>query len=52
MTVKEILPITSRKEFRKWLENNHSVKHECWIAVKRGKTPPDDTLWYLSLIHI
>lgn len=51
MTVKEILPITSRKEFRKWLENNHSVKHECWIAVKRGKTPPDDTLWYLDAVE-
>ena len=51
MTVKEILPITSRKEFRKWLENNHSVKHECWIAVKRGKTTPDDTLWYLDAVE-
>lgn len=30
---------------------NSTVEKECWIAVKRGKTPPEDALWYLDAME-
>lgn len=51
MTPENILDIRNRNEFRKWLVDNSTVKKECWIAVKRGKTPPVDTLWYLDAVE-
>lgn len=46
-----ILEISTRLEFRKWLSEHHLSEKECWIAVKRGKTPPDDALWYLDAVE-
>ena len=51
MTPKNILKISSRAEFRKWLTDNHTAEKECWIAVKRGKTPPTGMLWYLDAVE-
>ncbi|MDE6278965.1 MAG: YdeI/OmpD-associated family protein [Paramuribaculum sp.] len=51
MTPKNILDIRNRKEFREWLSKNSTIEKECWIAVKRGKTPPSDTLWYLDAVE-
>lgn len=45
------LNITTRAEFREWLSNHHSSEKECWIIVKRGKTPPTDMLWYLDAVE-
>lgn len=49
--MKNILDITTRSEFRSWLSAHHSSEKECWIAVKRGKTPPVDALWYLDAVE-
>ena len=49
--MKNILEITTRKEFRDWLSRHHQSEKECWIAVKRGKTPPDNALWYLDAVE-
>ena len=46
-----ILRITSRSEFRDWLSEHHCSEKECWVAVKRGKTPPEDVLWYLDAVE-
>lgn len=51
MTPKNILKISSRAEFRKWLTDNHTAEKECWIAVKRGKTPAAGMLWYLDAVE-
>lgn len=51
MTPRNILCITNRTEFREWLINNSTTEKECWIAVKRGKTPPEDALWYLDAVE-
>lgn len=51
MIPKNILEINSRSEFRKWLMVNSPTEKECWIAVKRGKTPPKDALWYLDAVE-
>ena len=51
MTPKNILDIRNRSDFRQWLMNNSTSEKECWIAVKRGKTPPDDALWYLDAVE-
>ena len=51
MTPRNILDITGRIDFRKWLINNSATEKECWIAVKRGKTPPADALWYLDAVE-
>ena len=51
MTPRNILDICRREDFRQWLINNSAVEKECWIAVKGGKTPPDDALWYLDAVE-
>lgn len=49
--MKNILRISARTEFRDWLSEHHLTESECWIAVKRGKTPPADALWYLDAVE-
>lgn len=51
MTMKNILDIRRRRDFRDWLIKNSDIEKECWIAVKRGKTPPDNALWYLDAVE-
>ena len=51
MTPKNILDIRNRRDFRNWLMRNCTTEKECWIAVKRGKTPPDDAFWYLDAVE-
>ena len=43
--------ICNRYDFRDWLIRNSATEGECWIAVKRGKTPPDGALWYLDAVE-
>lgn len=49
--MKNILDISTRTQFREWLSQHHLTEKECWIAVKRGKTPPADALWYLDAVE-
>ena len=49
--MKNIIDIRTRTDFREWLINSSDAEKECWIAVKRGKTPPDDALWYLDAVE-
>lgn len=51
MTPVNILDITRREDFRKWLTAYSATEKECWIAVRRGKTPPDGALWYLDAVE-
>ena len=51
MTPQNILHISNRNDFRDWLIRNSAIAKECWIAVKRGKTPPVDALWYLDAVE-
>ena len=51
MTPKNIFDLARREKFRQWLMENSSCKKECWIAVKRGKTPPVDALWYIDAVE-
>lgn len=46
-----ILDIRSRADFRSWLGENHGTEKECWIAVKRGRTPVAGVLWYLDAVE-
>ena len=46
-----ILDITSRAEFRAWLESHHDTKDECWVAVKRGQPADDGALYYLDAVE-
>ena len=51
MTPVNILDIKDRAQFRQWLIDNHTTEKECWVVAKRGKTPPDDSLWYLDAVE-
>ncbi len=51
MIPQNILDIRNRKDFRDWLMRKSKTEKECWIAVKRGKTPPVDALWYLDSVE-
>ncbi|MDE5794465.1 MAG: thymidylate synthase, partial [Muribaculaceae bacterium] len=49
--MKNIIDIRTRADFREWLINNSDAEKECWIAVKRGKNPSADILWYLDAVE-
>ena len=51
MEPKNILNITTREDFRKWLIANHDTETECWMIVKKGKQPPTDYVWYLDAVE-
>lgn len=51
MEAKNILNITTRVEFRQWLIENHRKEKECWMAVKKGKSPPENCVWYLDAVE-
>lgn len=51
MIPKNILRHTNRNDFRKWLANHSTSEKECWIAVRRGKTVPDNALWYIDAVE-
>lgn len=48
MTPINILDIKDRAQFRQWLSENHATERGCWVVAKRGKTSPEDALWYLD----
>lgn len=51
MTPKNVLDIRRRSDFRAWLHRNHATEKECWVEVKRGKTPSENVLWYLDAVE-
>jgi uncharacterized protein YdeI (YjbR/CyaY-like superfamily) len=51
MEATNILPITTRAQFRGWLERHHASASECWVPIKRGKTPIPGRLWYLDAVE-
>lgn len=51
METKNILNITSREDFRKWMLENHNKESECWMHVKKGKNKPIDCVWYLDAVE-
>ena len=51
MESRNILNITTREDFRKWLTENHDKESECWIVAKRGKNLPTDCIWYLDAVE-
>lgn len=51
MEPQNILNITTREEFRKWLNDNHNKESECWMVAKKGKNPPTDCVWYLDAVE-
>lgn len=51
MEAKNILSITTREDFRKWLTANHNKESECWMVAKKGKNPPADCVWYLDAVE-
>ena len=46
-----ILNVSNRKEFRKWLEENCTVEKECYVVLKRGKPKDDGNLYYLDVVE-
>ena len=48
--LENVLDVKNRKQFRDWLQKNHSCKTECWVAVKHGKPVDKDNLYYLEAV--
>ncbi len=51
MKYKNILTITTRQEFREWLEKYSSSESECYVSVKRGRPVDDKHFWYLDAVE-
>ena len=45
------LTVSSRAEFRTWLEQNHRQADFCWIVVKRGCPKDDKIFYYLDAVE-
>ena len=46
-----ILALTTRHEFRKWLEENSAAESECYLFLKRGKPVDNEHFWYLDAVE-
>lgn len=49
--VNNLLSVSNRDEFRKWLIEHHTIEKECWVIVKRGDPKNDDTFWYIDAVE-
>ena len=49
MEINNLLPITTRKELRIWLENNHLTSSCCWVLTTRKPSP--HALPYLDAVE-
>lgn len=49
--VNNLLSVSNRDEFRKWLTEHHTIEKECWVIVKRGDPKNDDTFWYIDAVE-
>ncbi len=51
MEIKNLLPATTRDEFRSWLQSHYATEAECWVRVKRGRPKDDSTFWYIDAVE-
>lgn len=51
MAENNILQFTQISQLRTWLSQNHDIESECWLAVKKGKVPPVNQIWYLDAVE-
>ena len=52
MTMEPFVPdITTRAEFRAWLETNASTARACYVCVRRGKPQNDGGFYYLDAVE-
>lgn len=49
--MKNILTVSSREEFRGWLEENASKESGCWVHVTRGIPGDERVFWYLDAVE-
>ena len=52
MNKNTILDITSKEEFKKWLQKNYNKQKECYILLKRGKPKQDNNFYYLDAVEV
>lgn len=46
-----VLTITTKQQFKEWLQQNHHTEKECWVCVKKGKPIDDEHFWYLDAVE-
>lgn len=51
MACKNVLNVSNRVDFRKWLETYSASESECWIQVKRGRPADPTTFYYLDAVE-
>lgn len=51
MAYENILDITSRAEFREWLDLHSQTEKECYVCAVRGRPVDDDRLWYIDAVE-
>ncbi len=51
MAYRNVLDITSRTEFRGWLEQHSRTEKECYVCATRGRPKDDDRLWYIDAVE-
>ncbi len=51
MVYENVLNITSRAEFREWLEQHSQSERECYVCAVRGRPTDDDRLWYIDAVE-
>ena len=52
MEIVNLLEYTEREQLREWLLANHDVARQCWVAIYRGKTKPEEAcLPYIEVVE-
>ena len=49
--MENVLNITNRTEFRKWLFDNGETASECYLELKRGEPKDDNSFYYLDAVE-
>ena len=52
MEIVNLLEYTEREQLREWLLANHAEARQCWVAIYRGKTKPEEAcLPYIEVVE-
>ena len=51
MEITNLLPCTTRGEFRAWLTTHHTTEKECWVVISRSKSPVQGVIPYIDVVE-
>ena len=51
MNEQNVLSVSNRREFRRWLQIHAAGEAECWVSVKRGRPEDPEAFYYIDAVE-